>query len=92
MLIALTLLATLSIGCATVDNGPIRTESYTETIRLACIGDSITFGSGIKDRDKNSYPAQLAVMLGDKWDVRNFGVSGATKLKKSNNQSYNSTP
>ena len=30
----------------------------------------------------NSYPSQLAVMLGSKWELRNFGISGATLLKK----------
>lgn len=48
--------------------------------RVACVGDSITFGSGIPRREKNSYPAQLATALGAGWDVRNFGVSGATLL------------
>src|SRR4051794_12474851 len=50
-------------------------------LRVACVGDSITFGSGIADRAHNSYPAQLARLLGDRYDVRNFGVSGATLLK-----------
>ena len=49
---------------------------------MACVGDSITFGSGIADRDINSYPAQLARYLGKKWEVRNFGVGGATLLKQ----------
>jgi lysophospholipase L1-like esterase len=49
--------------------------------RVACVGDSITFGAGIKDRAHNSYPAQLQQMLGDRYDVRNFGVSGRTMLK-----------
>ena len=49
--------------------------------RVACVGDSITFGAGIKDRARNSYPAQLQQMLGDRYDVRNFGVSGRTMLK-----------
>lgn len=40
---------------------------------------------GIKNRSENSYPAQLAAMLGAKWSVRNFGVNGATLLKKGNN-------
>src|SRR4051794_25029443 len=52
------------------------------TTKLACVGDSITFGAGIQDRDHDSYPAQLGRMLGEAWDVRNFGVSGATMLKK----------
>ncbi len=54
-------------------------------LKIACIGDSITFGVGIKDRAVNSYPAQLSEMLGGNTIVRNFGVSGATLLRKGNN-------
>ncbi len=50
--------------------------------KVACIGNSITFGSGIKDKPLNSYPAQLARMLGESYDVRNFGFSGRTLLQK----------
>jgi len=53
-----------------------------ETVRVACIGDSITFGHGIKDREM-TYPAQLQKLLGDKYEVRNFGNSGRSILKKS---------
>jgi acyl-CoA thioesterase-1 len=56
--------------------------SAGKVIRVACVGDSITFGSGIKDRQHDSYPAVLGRWLGAGWDVRNFGVSGATLLKK----------
>jgi acyl-CoA thioesterase-1 len=59
-------------------------EREPAPIRVACVGDSITFGAGIRDRATNSYPAQLAAMLGDGYDVRNFGVNGATMLKKGN--------
>ena len=52
--------------------------------RIACVGDSITFGARIPDRDVNSYPAQLARLLGAPATVMNFGVSGATLLKKGN--------
>ncbi len=70
-------------GCGlTQNNAFINQADYPETIRVACIGDSITFGAGIKNRDNNSYPKQLGRMLGEKWKVRNFGVSGATLLKK----------
>jgi acyl-CoA thioesterase I len=51
-------------------------------IRVACIGDSITFVVGTKDHKTQSYPAQLAGMLGDGYTVGNFGVSGATMLNK----------
>jgi len=60
-----------------------------ETVRVACVGDSITFGERIEDRERNSYPAQLAVLLGDRWQVRNFGVNGATALKKGNYPYWN---
>jgi len=50
-------------------------------IRLACIGDSITDGYEMPDKALNAYPAQLARLLGAGWDVRNFGVSGATLMR-----------
>ncbi|MGE3637200.1 MAG: GDSL-type esterase/lipase family protein [Pirellulales bacterium] len=51
-------------------------------IRVACIGDSITYGFGFTDRERDSYPSKLARLLGKEYDVRNFGVNGATLLKQ----------
>ena len=51
-------------------------------IRVACVGDSITFGAGIRDRASKSYPVQLGKLLGAGYDVKNFGNSGSTMLKK----------
>lgn len=51
-----------------------------EPVRLACIGDSITQGVGAAKG--KSYPAQLQELLGPKWKVGNFGISGRTLLKK----------
>ncbi len=53
-----------------------------EPSRIACVGDSITFGAGIKNRQVNAYPSQLGSMLGARAVVRNFGVNAATLLKK----------
>jgi lysophospholipase L1-like esterase len=39
-------------------------------------------GGFVLPNTPNSYPAQLAVMLGSGWELRNFGISGATLLKK----------
>lgn len=47
-------------------------------IKIACVGDSITYGHGIKNWSKNNYPAQLAEILGESYCVANFGVSGST--------------
>ncbi len=47
-------------------------------IKVACVGDSITYGHGISSWSKNNYPAVLQDILGDKYHVQNFGHSGAT--------------
>jgi len=52
-------------------------------IRVACIGDSITEGS--------EYPADLQVMLGANYQLRNFGVSGSTVLFSSDRPYMNQT-
>ena len=48
--------------------------------KVACVGDSITAGSGIKNPAKDSYPAVLGALLGADFEVKNFGVSGRTLL------------
>lgn len=55
-----------------------------ESVRIACVGDSVTFGSGIKDRGTMSYPAQLSALLGSDCKVQNFGVSGHTAQTEGN--------
>ena len=50
-----------------------------QPIKVACIGNSITQGFG--QTNSNSYPNQLDTLLGDNYDVRNFGVGGTTMLK-----------
>lgn len=49
-------------------------------IKIACVGNSITQGPGRENPD--SYPLQLQEILGETYDVKNFGVSGRTLLKK----------
>lgn len=49
--------------------------------KVACIGDSITKGLGLKNDDQ-SYPEQLQELLGSNFNVQNFGFSGATLLSK----------
>lgn len=51
-----------------------------KTIRVACIGNSITYGTGIADRTNDSYPSQLQRLLGSDYQVGNFGKPGATLL------------
>lgn len=68
-------LPVLLCGPAPAAQGPLRAEDYKETVRVACVGDSITFGGG-----STSYPTLLGKMLRRRYDVRNFGARGATVL------------
>lgn len=52
------------------------------TKKVACIGNSVTFGYGHANPTETSYPTQLSRMLGDEYEVKNFGHSGATLLNK----------
>ena len=51
-----------------------------EKIRVACVGNSVTFGYLLPGREVNAYPSQLQRMLGTDYEVGNFGKSGATLL------------
>lgn len=53
-----------------------------DVCKVACIGNSITDGSGIDLSETRGYPAQLQKMLGANYYVRNFGVSARTMLEK----------
>ncbi len=56
-----------------------------DPIKIACVGDSITYGFKIEGRETNSYPAQLQQVLdkkaAGKWEVKNFGVSSMTLMQ-----------
>ncbi len=52
-------------------------------VRVACVGDSITQGSG--------YPAKLQLLLGTNYCVANFGVSGSTVTLNSTKPYMNQT-
>jgi acyl-CoA thioesterase-1 len=49
-------------------------------VKVACIGNSITEGAEIEKALR--YPEQLQTMLGDGYEVRNYGLGGRTLLRK----------
>lgn len=57
-------------------------------IKGACIGNSVTYGYGLKNSNIESYPSQLQQLLKEKYEVKNIGHSGATLLKKGHNPYY----
>ena len=59
---------------------PIDPSVLKRSIRVACVGDSIT--QGAKLAKGMSYPEQLQKMLGSPWIVKSFGKSGRTLLKQ----------
>jgi len=60
-------------------------------ITISCVGDSITFGYGCSDQGKTSYPAILRKLFSglNGIQVFNFGVPGATMMKKGTNVHFN---
>jgi lysophospholipase L1-like esterase len=56
---------------------------FNSRIRVACVGDSITQGSG--------YPAKLQLLLGTNYLVGNFGVAGTTVALNSSSPYMNQT-
>lgn len=53
--------------------------------RVACVGNSVTYGMRLENRETECYPAQLQQLLGDAYEVRNFGHNGATLLRHGHN-------
>ena len=60
----------------------ILSVSAFSQIRVACVGNSITEGYGLKDPSTEAYPAVLQRILGDEFEVMNFGLSGYTMMTK----------
>ncbi len=54
-------------------------------LKIACVGDSITYGYGIPQRDEKSYPARLQQVLNrdadGAYEVINFGVPARTLMR-----------
>jgi acyl-CoA thioesterase I len=66
---------------------PANAQAYK--VRMAFIGNSITYGATLKNPATDSYPAQLGKMLsgvyGDTVEIKNAGVSARTMLKHADN-------
>lgn len=77
LLLVLFCLTTLQLPAAAK-----RKKVAAQPVRVACVGNSITYGTGIADREHFSYPVQLQQMLGNGYVVGNFGKPGATLLYK----------
>ena len=62
-------------------NNVDETRRGDRPIRVACVGDSITF-RGCVSNANDTYVAQLSRLLGPGYEVTNYGNSGRTMLKQ----------
>ena len=58
-------------------------NNHTEKIKVACIGNSVTKGYGFHSPEKDAYPSQLQMLLGENYEVRNFGLELLTLYSSS---------
>lgn len=77
LLAAVTALSVLIVCTACGEGGDDPQMKYT---RVACVGDSLTYGHTWHDQ---SYPVYLQELLGDDVEVRNFGVNGSAVTNRS---------
>ena len=67
------------------------TEPKEGQIKIACAGDSTTYGHGISGWPKNNYPTLLQNLLGDTYHVNNYGVSSFA-VQEDADRSYRTLP
>ena len=72
-------LCTLPAALVLFSGTALALQPQSETLTVACVGDSLTYGTGCGDRLTESWPAVLAQTDGPlDLDTLNFGVYGQT--------------
>ena len=76
-----TLVVSIFVTCVACDTSEkTTTHNPLEINRVACVGDSLTYGHSWHDE---SYPVYLQELLGEDVEVRNFGKNGAAVTNRS---------
>ncbi len=70
---------------------PVDSNYVPDYFKIACVGNSITEGDGLADRATQGYVALIQKMLGSRYRVLNYGLSGRTMLKKGDYPYWNET-
>jgi len=66
-------------------------STQAQKVKVACVGNSVTYGTAIDERELNSYPSQLQKLLKNNYEVTNFGYPGATVLKNGHKPYWNNS-
>jgi sialate O-acetylesterase len=75
----------LPLQLGSVERLQKKNRRFKKKIRIACVGNSITYGGGLADKANEAYPAVLQKKLGEGYEVGNFGKNGATLLRRAPN-------
>lgn len=76
--VALTV-AAVAVAKAREMNAPSKEKPHSNAPIIAALGDSITFGSGVREtRDTDTWEVKLEKLLSGRYQVLNYGLSGAT--------------
>ncbi|WP_239627260.1 GDSL-type esterase/lipase family protein [Paenibacillus sp. H1-7] len=70
-------------------SGLYETANAAVPLKVAFIGDSITYGIGTSNAATMSYPVKTGQLLGSGYEIRNYGVSSSTMLKQGNKPYWN---
>ena len=73
----ISLILVLSLVLALFTAFPVNSKAVYKA-KIACVGDSITYGFGLEDT--RSFPYKLGVLLSDSYEVKSFGASGKTLM------------
>ncbi|MBO6102526.1 MAG: hypothetical protein J6P03_04645 [Opitutales bacterium] len=63
---------------------------FAQPVKIACIGDSISEGFGLANSCVDSYSVLLGEMLGEGYEVKNFGITGKCVQRDSNDPYWKS--
>lgn len=81
VLIAALAVLLLAVSFGVIDALHVQPRPRAGQKRVACVGDSITYGCFVPGQPWNSYPRQLGRMLGRGYCVGNYGYTNRTALK-----------
>lgn len=81
------LLSTFIILGSVLLAGPNLAQTNDSQLKVACVGNSITEGAGLT----KTYPDVLQELLGESYEVRNYGIGGRTLLRKGDLPYWNET-